>query len=272
LSFEFYRKPLSSSAISPRMVLKVSSTYTQSLVDIPPEPIPTFKITLGILSPDILLEALGGSSSATLPRNIGIAPAYSSGQSGRLQRLTLVAGHRALVLDLGEQSERTLCGRQVLEDLFTSPDHVVLAFDMAEAAAALYMEQGIQFTNFVDVQDMLPSGGSRAPLVAIKFGVECDGRTIMTQNIESAFRRPFLASEKTSSLNMVLRAWVAGYIATCAVFLSRPRPYHAADLSFCSQPRYQRKLPIHMLIYQLKEPRRRGKCHTARPYEILLMY
>jgi hypothetical protein len=218
----------------PSMTLKVSANIEQTLVDIPPEPIPVFKVTLAALKPEILQEALAGPTSSTLSRSVGIAPAYSSGQSGKLQRLTLVAGYRALVLDLGEPSERTLRGRQVLEDLFTSPDHVVLAFDMAEAAAALYMEQGIQFTNFVDVQDMLPSGGSRAPLEAVKFGVERDDRPIWEQNVQGAFRRPFIVTEKCATLNMVLRAWVADYIATCAVLLSRPRPYHAADPSFCS--------------------------------------
>jgi hypothetical protein len=193
--------------------LKSSNSMVQNLVDIPPERIPLYKYTLSVLDSAVLNEALGGSPSSSLDRYIGIAPIYSSGQSGKLQYLTLAAGHRALVLQMGGL-EHTLCGRQVLEDLFTHADHVVLGFDIAEVATALYKEQKISFSNFVDIQDMLPID-SRAPLQAVKMAVECADR-IWPENVVAAFRRPFLAGEPGAMSNSVLRAWLSAYIARCA--------------------------------------------------------
>jgi hypothetical protein len=193
--------------------LRTPKSMMQNLVDIPPEQIPVHKYKLAVLDSATLNEALGGSPSSSLDRYIGIAPAYSSGQSGKLETLTLVVGLRSLVLQMGDL-ERTLCGRQVLEELFTHPDHLVLGFDIAEVAAALYMEQKIQFSNFADIQDMLPIG-SRAPLQAVQMALESAVR-IWPENVITAFRRPFLAGEPGATSNAVLRAWISAYIARCA--------------------------------------------------------
>jgi hypothetical protein len=228
--------------------LKSLGTIQQNLIDCREYDIATSQISISSLTQEILCEALTGSDTGDIAKHIAIACTFSA--AGKMDRLALVVGTRALVVQLEgsrtedpgqdgargggkagrggrggragggrgagggrsafQPSERSLRGRQVLDTLFSHPEHVVLAFDLARIALALFLQQDMHLLNGIDVQDCMPNPGGRDHLAVIQFAVGEDV-TVFDTRVPAAFA-PAAPEDKMGLQNMVCRAWAAAYI------------------------------------------------------------
>jgi hypothetical protein len=215
------------------MALKPTSYLEQNLVDIKPIKIPIFNVHVSALNESTLKEALVNPKSRTgdLSKFVGIA--YATSQTFRLNAIALTVGHRALVIrfeGVGKSSrkappvqpsqnqftDKSVGGLQVLRDLFSDPEHTILAFDLAPLALALSFQQDLPISSGIDIQDCLPNGEERIPFDALKFAVG-DRLEVFKANIESAFKQPYLTpqgeNDKSTLQKMISRAWAASYIS-----------------------------------------------------------
>ncbi|KAI9060649.1 hypothetical protein FKP32DRAFT_1042010 [Trametes sanguinea] len=140
------------------------------------------------------------------PRIVGVAPIHL--ENGSLTRLALAVSSKAVIIQFHAKGKgaNAYKGREVLAaEVLCNPDVLLLSFDCAKLAIALFADQNLRIVNGIDVQDAC-DGSDRAPLAAIKFAAG-DGIAVMDENVNATFENSIFESTRVTSL--ALQAWVA---------------------------------------------------------------
>jgi hypothetical protein len=151
------------------------------------------------------------------PRSIGLSPAYTLAERGRLTCLAVAVGPRVLLIRLrtgAKASGKVAAARAMLKEvLLCNPDNLLFAFDMHILALALYSDMRSPIANAIDIQSACTCEEAREVANAVAFAVSATQHpNILRANIIAAFSKEAFIWEERKPTALAFRAWLSGFL------------------------------------------------------------